>query len=424
MLLILFLLSSLCHAIERSFTLQTLSPDTFTLLGEQDKRKRDEVVALFNDPARVKDAMHACRLALLAFQVFFSVMLAGNVFSTGSLQGLLLVASTATLAVACSLLASRLAARPLSCRRLCGLAPLITRMVKHLPGLDPETGSPRLPDTKEKDGILLTKDLDEALAIKEHQQTTGEKQDILKRVLRFSRETVGEVMTPRANIVGVSADCSYEELLKTAVDNSFSRIPVFRADTSDDQITGVLYVKDLLPYIHGNKSLRKWQELIRPPFYVPESKKIDSLLHEFQSQKLHIAVVIDEYGSTSGLITMEDILEEIVGEINDEYDEEERTYTRIDNRRYVFKAQTPLSVFFDVFGAAEELENVSGEAETLAGLLLELCDGLPSPHQRIVHGRFIFEVLDMDERHIVTIKVTLHNADKAHNPVKPERQNP
>ena len=195
------------------------------------------------------------------------------------------------------------------------------------------------------------------------------------------------------------------------VQNNFSRVPV--TDEMQDKVKGILYAKDLLPY-RNEKSDFNWRQLIRPAFFVPESKMIDDLLREFQKSKVHIAIVVDEYGSFSGIITMEDILEEIVGEINDEFDEEEKTYIQLDDTHYIFEGKTPIADFFETVNLKEEdFQDEVGEAETLAGFVLELMDEFPQKHQKISCRQLSFEVLALDKRRISKIKVTITKADDA-----------
>lgn len=194
--------------------------------------------------------------------------------------------------------------------------------------------------------------------------------------------------------------------MKCVIDNVYSRIPVYE-DTRDN-IKGILYIKDLLPYLDKDDNFR-WQNLIRPAFFVPETKKINDLLRDFQSNKVHIAIVVDEFGGTSGIVTMEDIIEEIVGEINDEYDEEELPYAKIDEKTYIFEAKTLLSDFYKIMKVDEdEFDEAAGDADTLAGLLLELKGEFPALHEVIDFMNYSFEVLEMDERRILKVRVTIN----------------
>jgi gliding motility-associated protein GldE len=254
--------------------------------------------------------------------------------------------------------------------------------------------------------VLSVDDLEQALELTDEEELKEEK-NMLEGIVRFGDETAKEVMTSRQDIVDLDFKSKFHEVIKCVVDNNYSRIPVYQ--DSIDNIRGILYIKDLLPHLSKPDTFR-WQSLIRPPYFVPETKKIDDLLREFQENKVHIAIVVDEFGGTSGLITMEDILEEIVGEINDEYDEEEKPYVRINANTYVFEGKTLLSDFFKILDLDDEtFEEVEGDADSLAGLLLEIKGDFPELHERINFQNFTFEVTELDEHRISKIKVVIHS---------------
>ena len=212
-------------------------------------------------------------------------------------------------------------------------------------------------------------------------------------------------MTPRPDIVGLDIQTPFSEVIRCIIDNAYSRIPIYQR--SRDNIKGILYIKDLLPHLDKGNTFR-WQSLLRPPYFVPEPKMLDDLLREFQQNKVHMAIVVDEFGGTSGLVTMEDIIEEIVGEINDEYDEDERTYIKFNDSTYIFEGKTLLSDFYKIVGIDEDsFEDVVGEADTLAGLLLELKGEFPKRHEKLTYRNFTFEILEMVERRFLKVKVTL-----------------
>ena len=249
---------------------------------------------------------------------------------------------------------------------------------------------------------LSMDDLEQALELTDKDELKEEK-NMLEGIVRFGDETAKEVMTSRQDIVALDFRSQYPEVLKCIVENNYSRIPVYQG--SMDQIRGILYIKDLLPHLSKPSTFR-WQSLIRPPYFVPETKKIDDLLRDFQENKVHIAIVVDEFGGTSGLVTLEDILEEIVGEINDEYDEEEKSYVRINANTYVFEGKTLLTDFCKILNFDDELfEEVQGDADTLAGLMLELKGDFPSPHEVLAYQNLKFEMVEMDEHRISKIKV-------------------
>ncbi len=252
---------------------------------------------------------------------------------------------------------------------------------------------------------LSVDDLEQALELTDKEELKDE-QSILQGIIRFGDETAKEVMTSRQDIVDLDIKASFSEVLKCIVDNNYSRIPVYQ--DNDDNIRGVLYIKDLLPHLTKPDTFR-WQSLIRSPYFVPETKKIDDLLREFQKNKVHIAIVVDEFGGTSGLVTLEDILEEIVGEINDEYDEEERNYTKLNYNTFIFEGKTLLSDFTKILEVDdEEFSDVEGDADTLAGLLLELKGDFPSIHEKIDYKNYTFEVVGVEERRISRVKVIVH----------------
>lgn len=253
--------------------------------------------------------------------------------------------------------------------------------------------------------VLSVDDLEQALELTDKNDIKDE-QNMLKGIIRFGDETAKEVMTSRQNIVDLDIRSNYADVLKCIEDNNYSRIPVYQDNT--DNIRGILYIKDLLPHLAKSSNFR-WQSLIRPPYFVPETKKIDDLLREFQENKVHIAIVVDEFGGTSGIVTLEDILEEIVGEINDEYDEEEKFYSKLNYNTFIFEGKTLLTDLCRILNVDdEEFEEVEGDADTLAGLLLEIKGDFPSIHEKIDYKNYTFEVMNVEERRISKIKVTVH----------------
>lgn len=257
---------------------------------------------------------------------------------------------------------------------------------------------------KRKVRNLSVNELSQALELTDIQETP-EENNMLEGIIRFGEETAKEVMTSRLDIVDLEIHSTFSEVLKCINENGYSRIPVY--EETRDQIKGILYIKDLLPYLDKGEDF-KWQNLIRPALFVPENKMIGDLLRDFQTNKIHIAVVVDEFGGTSGIVTMEDIIEEIVGEINDEYDEEERTYVKLTENVYVFEGKTLLSDFYKIIKDSEEVfEDASGDADSLAGLLLELKGEFPALHEIINYQNYRFEILEMTSRRIQKVKVTI-----------------
>ncbi len=256
--------------------------------------------------------------------------------------------------------------------------------------------------------VLSVDDLEQALDLTDKNEIKDE-QSLLKGIIRFGDETVKKIMISRQDIVDLNLKASFPEVLKCIIDNNYSRIPVYQGNI--DNVKGILYIKDLLPYLDKPSNFH-WQSLVRPSFFVPETKKIDELLREFQQNKVHIAIVVDEFGGTSGIVTLEDIIEEIVGEINDEYDEDEKSYIRLNQTTYIFEGKTPLSDFSRILNIDEGIfSDIEGEADTLAGLILEIKGDFPSLHEKIDYKDYSFEVLEMDERRIAKIRVIVSNND-------------
>ena len=267
--------------------------------------------------------------------------------------------------------------------------------------------SGRLADkvVQKENHVLSVDDLEQALELTDKEDIKDE-QRILEGIVRFGDETAKEIMTSRQDVVDLDFRSTFQEVLQCIVENNYSRIPVYQ-DNSDN-IRGILYIKDLLPHLTKGASFR-WQSLIRPPYFVPETKKIDDLLREFQENKVHIAIVVDEFGGTSGIVTLEDVLEEIVGEINDEYDEDEKNYQRINSNTYVFEGKTLLSDFYKILNLDDEtFEEVEGDADTIAGLLLEIKGEFPKLHEKIDFQNITFEIQEMEERRISKVKVVVH----------------
>jgi gliding motility-associated protein GldE len=246
--------------------------------------------------------------------------------------------------------------------------------------------------------------LSQALELTQDGETTQEEQKILEGIVTFGNTEVRQVMSPRIDIFALDIEEEFEVVMRKIIEKGYSRIPVYRENI--DQIEGVLFIKDLIPYIEYKEF--DWQSLIREPFFVPENKKLDNLLKEFQGMKNHLAIVVDEYGGTSGLISLEDVLEEIVGDISDEFDDENVSFTQIDDKNYLFEGKTSLKDFYRIVDVNEdEWENAKGEAETLAGFILEISGNFPKKNQKIAFSNINFTVESLDKKRIKQVKVTL-----------------
>jgi gliding motility-associated protein GldE len=237
-----------------------------------------------------------------------------------------------------------------------------------------------------------------------------EENEILKGIVKFGNKNVAEIMRSRVDVVSADFNSSYSHIMTLITETGFSRIPVYLG--SFDNIKGILYIKDLLPHAYKGTNFR-WQSIIRPPFFVPETKKIDDLLEEFQKNKVHMAIVVDEYGGTSGIVTLEDVLEEIVGEITDEFDEDEKFYTKIGENKYLFDGKTMLNDFYKITGSEDTVfDDVKGEADSLAGLILELKGEIPKKNDTINCKNYVFTIDAVDNRRIKQIKVEIINTEQ------------
>lgn len=247
--------------------------------------------------------------------------------------------------------------------------------------------------------------LSQALELTSEGDTTKEEQKILQGIVSFGNTDTKQVMRPRIDIFALSEDMKFLQVLEEIKRNGYSRIPVFSEHM--DNVLGVLYVKDLLPYI--DRKTLNWMDLIREPYFVPENKKLDDLLLEFQEKKNHLAIVVDEYGGTSGIVTLEDIIEEIVGDISDEFDDEDLIFSKLDDFNFVFEGKTTLKDFYRVVKIVDEteFERQKGESETIAGFVLEIAGSFPKKGERIVFNDYRFVVESLDKKRLKQIKVTL-----------------
>lgn len=276
------------------------------------------------------------------------------------------------------------------------LLPLSRRLSKTVNRLSIESKGPS----------ISVDDLEQALELTSDDNTKEEEQRILKGIVRFGSTSVKEVMTPRTSVVAIDEKTGYHEALNKMTESGYSRIPVFEENL--DQIKGLLYVKDLLPYMDASEKFG-WQDLMRQPFFVPESKKIDDLLGEFQRRRVHLAIVVDEFGGTSGVITLEDVLEEIVGEISDEFDDDDLSYSKLDDYNFVFEASIPLIDLCRVLDLPKDrFDAVDGESDTLAGLVLELAGKFLDKGEVISYDEFTFLVESTDQRKIIRVKITIN----------------
>jgi len=247
--------------------------------------------------------------------------------------------------------------------------------------------------------------LSQALDLTSEEDTTHEEHKILKGIVTFGNTDTKEVMKPRIDIFALQEDTDYKDIMPQIIKHGYSRIPVYKE--SIDKITGILYVKDLMPYIDHEKL--EWKKMLREPYYVPENKKLDDLLNEFKDMKMHLAIVVDEYGGTSGLISLEDIVEEIVGEISDEFDDEDLAFSKIDETTFIFEGKTSLKDFYKVIKLDDPtlFDEIKGDADTLAGLLLEISKGFPKKGEIIYFNQYSFTIEGFENKRIKQIKLSI-----------------
>jgi len=257
---------------------------------------------------------------------------------------------------------------------------------------------------KQKSNLSVNQ-LSQALELAREGDTTKEEQKILKGIVSFGNTDTKQVMQPRMDIFALNINQKYAEIIPEIIEKGFSRIPAYKDNI--DQVQGILYVKDLLPYIDRNQF--DWTILLREAFFVPENKKLDDLMAEFQEKKVHLALVVDEYGGTSGLISLEDIIEEIVGDITDEFDDEDLTYSKLDDKNFVFEGKTTLKDFYKIIKLEDDspFENMKGEAETVAGFVLEISGSFPKPNSKINFENYVFTIEALDKKRIKRLKIKL-----------------
>ncbi len=269
-----------------------------------------------------------------------------------------------------------------------------------------------------KNENLSTDELEKALQISDIQE--GKDKELLEGILTFGEKEACDIMISRVDITAIEYHDTWSEAMEVILKSGFSRIPVY--DTSQDTIRGILYSKDVLPYIGKQGDSFRWQTLLREPYFVPEKRMIDDLLEDFRKKKIHIAIVVDEYGGTRGMVTLEDIIEEIVGEIDDEYDESTSVYKKINANTFIFDAKISISDFCHITGVEEEVLGDYGEAETLAGLLLEIKGDFPTLKENLKRGPFNFQVMQVERHRITKVKVTVDNTPKE-TTEQPDNQN-
>lgn len=392
-LLLLLTATSFISAAEKAFS--SLKPDDIRLIKTSTNKYAGTALRLHSEPGKLLDTTLISNSIINVLFIFLSSVIVLRFFRAGSTNSgyvILMAVATFILVLAGNILPRLYAARNRIAVALFTAAPLL--IIEKI--LDPLVSlfSNSVSVNKKSPGVDTYYG---------NSPSASEDEKILKGIANFGNTNVSAIMMPRIDVTAIDIRTSFDKVIQLLMDSGFSRIPVYSG--SFDSVKGILYAKDVLPFTN-NAAVFKWQSLLRPSYFVPETKKINDLLKEFQLRKIHMAVVIDEYGGTSGIVTLEDILEEIVGEITDESDEEETMFRRIDESKYIFEGRIQLHDFCKVFGIDEDVfREIRGESETLAGLLLELAGEIPQKDQVIKYRNFIFKVEAVDKRRIREVLV-------------------
>ncbi len=404
---LLLILSGLVSGSEVAFF--SLSHEQIDACEESDKKIDHKISHLIGQPRKLLATILILNNLINIFIVTISTyatwqIVEGN--ATGSTIALLTISITAMIIFFGEILPKVFATQNNLnfARKTAGFIDLFNTILTPLSWLLLHTGRGLESKIQKRGYNLSVEEINQALEITSDDQVTEDQKDILKGVVNFGTLTVKQVMKARLNITAIDMETDFHELMNQINKTGYSRIPVF--DETLDKIEGILYTKDLLPHIENEDDF-DWRGLLRPPFFVPESKKIDDLLKDFQEKRVHMALIVDEYGGTEGLITLEDVIEEIVGEINDEFDDDDDDqHTKIDNQTYIFEGRTSLTDFCKITGMdAQDFENIKGESESLGGLILEINAKLPHAGEKINFEKYEFTIVAVDQKRIKRVRV-------------------
>ena len=408
--LLLLVLSGFVSASETSFF--SLSPEELKSISDEDSYRHRKAASLLSDSERllatILTANNLVNVAIiLLLDLAFAQMM---VFSVEWVEFLVLTVVLTFILLLFGEIIPKLYSANNSLSFSLRAAPMLSALTVVLhPVSSLLMRSKFLSDHVSKKNFNISVDqLEHALELTDSEDIQDEHQ-MLEGVIRFGDETVVDIMTSRIDMIMLDIKASYGDVMKCIKENFYSRVPVY-AGTSDN-IKGILYIKDLLPYLEKGDGFR-WQSLIRPAFFVPETRKVDDLLHDFQTGRIHMAIVVDEFGGTSGLVTLEDVIEEILGEINDEFDDDSVSYRKTGPDTYIFEGKTLLSDFFRIIGHEEDdYAQYVGEADTLAGFLLELKGDFPKKDEELVCKDLVLRVMEKKERRLSGIRVTVRHSD-------------
>jgi gliding motility-associated protein GldE len=411
-LLILLLLSAMMSGSEVAFF--SLRPEDIEKLKNNKSRKASMVIKLNESPDKLLStilvANNSVNIAIVLLAAFLSARIFD--FSTNPVLGFVFEAVVITFMI---LFFGEIMPKVFATRNQLSIVLFMAYPMSFLERIFKPLTSFLIFSTsfvKKRTGVrhsnISMDDLSDALELASDDINDDEK--ILKGIVNFGNINVSEIMCPRIDVTAIDIKLGFNKVKTIIIESGFSRIPVYSG--TFDSVKGILYAKDILPYTNSPDNF-KWQSLVRPPHFVPETKKINDLLKEFQIKKIHMAVVIDEYGGTSGIITLEDVLEEIVGEITDESDEDETRFRKIDERTYIFEGKILLNDFFKIIEVEDDpFEDVRGESETLAGLILELTGEIPQKGQVIKYRNFNFRIESADKRRIKEIRFEITDGDE------------
>ncbi len=405
-------LSALISAAESAFF--SLSPDQVGQIRARGQKSDLRVIGLLESPKRLLASLLISNSFVNVALVIIFTYLTRGLFQGGDTPGWLSFLLQVLFIAAVILIAGEVMPRVYATRNPVPVARSLSGMMKILTGILYPFNSILVYSTQIIDKKMSRKSINGSLGeftdtieLTGGSNTPEEEKKIIRGIAKFGDIEVKEIMKSRVDITSVDVAASLKDLLKIIIEAGYSRIPVYEG--SFDQVKGILYIKDLLPYL-GESNDFEWNKLLRDAFFVPENKKIKDLLQEFRERKIHMAVVVDEYGGTAGIVTLEDIIEEIVGEISDEHDEPvgEIDYSRIDEHNFIFEGKTSINDFCKILGINDDIfDEVKGEAESLAGLVLELLEKMPEKDEKVPFRNFLFTVKAVDKRRIRKIQVTM-----------------
>jgi gliding motility-associated protein GldE len=407
LVIILLIISGIVSGSEVAFF--SLSHEQIEDCNRSDRKVDQKIVGLISHPRKLLATILILNNLVNIFIVTISTYATWQIFGEGT-DGLIIAILTASVTVLIIFFGEILPKVFASqnnlqfAYRFAGFIYLFNQLLTPLSWLLLHTGRGLEKRIQRRGYNLSVTEINHALEIASDEKVTTEEKGILKGIVNFGTLTVRQVMKTRMDIVAIDVEADFHELMDQINKTGYSRIPVYRETL--DKIEGMLYTKDLLPHIDKEDDF-DWRVLLRPPFFVPESKKIDDLLKDFQEKRVHIALIVDEYGGTEGLITMEDVIEEIVGEINDEFDDEgEVRYNKLDNNTYMFEGKTSLTDFCKITGVDfTDFDAVKGESESLGGLILELNTKLPSAGEKIIFENYMFTIAAVDQKRIKKVRV-------------------